>query len=534
MNTLRILYHLAKADFLERVRRYSFLITLGLTAYFCYICLPPNHGPYSTLQIGGHRGIYNSPYVGTLVALETALLLSLAGFYLVKNSIDRDLTTGVGQILAATPVTTRLYTFGKALSNLAVLTVMVAVISIAAGVMQLARHEDLTIEFWPLVEPFLVIVLPAMAVVASAAVLFEVIPLFRAGFGNVAYFFLWVTVLGTTETAVDFSGWGSSASPFPFGVVEASIRSACTAAFPDCAATKDFSFGFNFRDTPWDLTTFRWAGVHWHVPIILGRLVWIGLAVAIALFAAALFHRFDPARESRKKAKAPRKRSLKSEDSAPRPAIFNAALRSLTSRDRRFRFTKLVAAELRIAFKSVNRWWYVVALGLAAGELVSPLAVSRFFLIAAWIWPILIWSAMGTRENRQDTAQLVFSTAHPLRRQLPACWLAGVIITAMIGFGTGVRFMLARDVAHVAVWCVGVLFIPTLALALGVWSGSGKLFEVVYTLLWYAGPANQVAPLDFTGTAHGASSSTAPFAFLACSAVLAFFAVVGRRRQIRT
>ena len=31
MTALRTLYHLARADFLERVRRYSFLVLLGLT-----------------------------------------------------------------------------------------------------------------------------------------------------------------------------------------------------------------------------------------------------------------------------------------------------------------------------------------------------------------------------------------------------------------------------------------------------------------------------------------------------------------------
>ena len=46
---------------------------------------------------------------------------------------------------------------------------------------------------------------------------------------------------------------------------------------------------------------------------------------------------------------------------------------------------------------------------------------------------------------------------------------------------------------------IGALFIPSLALALGIWSGSRKLFEVVYMLWWYAGPINQVDTLDFMG-----------------------------------
>ena len=36
MKSARVIYHLARADFLERVRRYSFLVMLGLAALLGY------------------------------------------------------------------------------------------------------------------------------------------------------------------------------------------------------------------------------------------------------------------------------------------------------------------------------------------------------------------------------------------------------------------------------------------------------------------------------------------------------------------
>jgi len=81
-------------------------------------------------------------------------------------------------------------------------------------------------------------------------------------------------------------------------------------------------------------------------------------------------------------------------------------------------------------------------------------------------------------------------------------------------------------------WGTGALFIPTLAFALGVWSGSNKLFEVVYMLYWYTGPVNRVESLDFMG-----SSSNLTIGRVLVYGLLAilFFAlaVVGRRRQIK-
>jgi len=52
-------------------------------------------------------------------------------------------------------------------------------------------------------------------------------------------------------------------------------------------------------------------------------------------------------------------------------------------------------------------------------------------------------------------------------------------------------------------WLAGALFIPSLALALGVWAKSSRPFEGLFTALWYSGPLNRVPGLDFTGGANG-------------------------------
>jgi hypothetical protein len=129
-------------------------------------------------------------------------------------------------------------------------------------------------------------------------------------------------------------------------------------------------------------------------------------------------------------------------------------------------------------------WWWAVALGLLIAGFAAPLDAARQFILpVAWIWPLLRWSELGGREARYGTGALVFSAARPLSRQLPAVWASGVLLAMITGGGVAVRLGLAGDWAGLGAWTVGALFIPTLALALGVWSGGGKLFEVVYLLL---------------------------------------------------
>ena len=535
MKSVRALYHLARADFLQRTRSYGFLITMGVMLYVAYVFVPPNHSSYATMTINEHRGVYNSAYLGCLMALLISPWLSLAGFYLVKNAIARDIQTGVGQILATTTLSKPLYTVGKAASNFAVLAVMVGVMGVVAAGMQLVRQEDMNVNFVQLMTPLIFISLPVVAVVGSTAVLFEAIPWLRGGLGNVAYFFLWIAALSIRLGGGD-ALHSSSNDLFGMGIIMPAIATACEAAFPGSTVGKaSFNLGINFKSAGqyWDVTTFQWGGLNWTPEIILSRLWWVGLALGLALLAALFFRRFDPAREGSRRASKVVKEPAEPEviDRVVPEVVHAATLHRLT-KPPRFSFLFMVRAELRLALHGVSLWWYLVAAGLFAASLFTPVYVSRALLIAAWIWPLLIWSAMGTRETRWRVDQLVFSTAHPLRRQLPACWLAGVIIAVLTGGGTGIRLLLAGEQLGLLAWAAGALFIPTMALTLGVWSGSSKLFEVLYLFLWYLGPANHVGPIDFMGAMGPLLPPRTPVFFLAVTAALAVFAIAGRKRQL--
>jgi ABC-type multidrug transport system ATPase subunit len=100
-----------------------------------------------------------------------------------------------------------------------------------------------------------------------------------------------------------------------------------------------------------------------------------------------------------------------------------------------------------------------------------------------------------------DVAATATDIAIVSRGRLVAHAAPEALLAALAGLGAGVRALLAGDVAHLFAWAAGAMFIPALALALalGVWSGTSKLFEGLYTALWYAGPAQPTPGLDFIG-----------------------------------
>jgi hypothetical protein len=93
--------------------------------------------------------------------------------------------------------------------------------------------------------------------------------------------------------------------------------------------------------------------------------------------------------------------------------------------------------------------------------------------------------------------------------------------------------MVAGETGALAAWAVGALFAPALALALGVWTRSGKFFEALYTGLVYA-ILQQAAPLDFMGAVPAAASRGLPAVYGAITAILLLAALLGRQQRLRT
>ncbi len=286
--------------------------------------------------------------------------------------------------------------------------------------------------------------------------------------------------------------------------------------------------------------TFVWDGVSWDLSIAASRFLWLGVALGIALFASLLFTRFDPALERGKWGKAAPQKAAKEEQAEVPEAVIAAPLPmvSLTPVPRREAdpiglLLRSLVAEMRIMLKGIRWWWYAVAAGIILIGLFAPGAeVSKGALLAAWIWPVLIWSGLGCREKRYHTNELVFSAAHPLLRQLPSAWLGGVVLALLMASGPALRFLLTGAWASLSALLVGAVFIPSLALALGIWSGSSKLFEVVYLFLWYIGPLNQLPALDYMGITPQSIAAGVPLYFLAASALLLALSLAGRKRQI--
>ncbi|WP_019629862.1 ABC transporter permease [Actinomadura atramentaria] len=588
---MRTFLSLVTGDVRDRVRRPVYLVTLLATIGLGYVAVPGAGTHWTVVDVAGYRGVYNSAYVGTVTALASALWLTIAGFYVVRTTIGRDRSTGVGELLAASPLRTWRYLLAKFASNVAVLASMLLGVAITAGVMQFARGESSHLDLVALLTPYLVLALPLTAVTAAAAVVFEATPGLRSGLGNIVWFFVAMVVgIGGQSAGAPLGGLGVAP-------VAESFRATLRERHADVRGS-DFSLGFTYLDHP--PRTFDWSGWTPTGGLLASRALLVVLAALLAAAPALWFDRFDPSRTARRRknrrpttvtfplapstapafgsalgtapapapapalgtapapapapafgpapapgatpaptfgsalggASAPGFAPAPGAPSAPVPAPVLAPVAGLPPVRMGWGAWRLVVGELRILTGGLRWWWWGVAIVISAVAFAVPAERASGVLLAAWVWPVLVWSRLGTQAHAVGLEGLLASYPRVAGRFV-AQWAAGVLLTGAVAAGPAARMLAAGDAAGVAGWAAGALFVPSLAYALGTVSRVGRPFQALYLTLWYL-VVNSVSAVDFAGATRSHGDAAGPGPLVVTAAALALLAAAALVTAART
>jgi hypothetical protein len=313
--------------------------------------------------------------------------------------------------------------------------------------------------------------------------------------------------------------------PIGLYVFQDSLHVAASTAFPNDAVGV-----MSIGNLAYKLKVFNWTGLDWTPGIVGRQWLWAVFGLGLVLLSALWFARFDPSREGLRRVRGKPEEAKESKLAEPRNKAPRIALPNLSPHISRLAqvnpFLGVLFAELRMLLNGRRWWWWLGIAGLNIAILASPLSmVKQYLLPIAWLWPLAIWSEMGNRERKNNTYQMVFSSARPVLRQLPAAWLAGVLATALFEIAGAVFFLSNGDLPGLAGWVGAVIFVPTLALALGVFSSGSRVFEIVYLIWWYIGPLQKSVGVDFT--------TGAPLVYLLAAAGLLLLSAYWRGRQVR-
>jgi hypothetical protein len=475
------------ADFKQRTRQQSYIAALLAMSVLTLLFFPSPDAQYQTLVINGYRGIYNSAWLGVCLAMLNVIFLPIICFYLVKNALELDRQSMTSELIAATPVGKHTFLLSKWCVNVFILVSIVLVMLCSTVLIQLYYGESYQIDFWALAWPQLVFVLPLLLAIASIAIMFESIKWLKGGLGNLVYFFIWIGSI--VQTVESVSGIGNLLDQLDAEVA---------ARFPLSQGATNIGINVGDGFSP-EVNTFVWQGIEptaahlWAMlPLILFSVICLGIAY---LF----FDRFSQQTIAVKQQSLWLNRIFSSKIAMPLDSLFGFLTQY-------FAFTRLLRLELKLMLTSQSTYWFIGLIILNIIQVfISEQLLMSLLLPLALLWCVLVLSPLGQLEKQSNTLELMAYSKQSSKLQSLASYSAAWVVLTMACLGGAIRFMVMAEWMLLMQLIIALSFTVSLAYFCGAFSGTKRLFEVLYPTIWYLGPIQTALYVDFFGVNSQAS-----------------------------
>ncbi len=474
-----------KLDYLTRIRSYSFLITLCFTIAIAYTFVPEPNANYSTIRIGGHVGYYNSAWFGYVTAMMTSIFLSLIGFYLINNSIKKDIRTKVGQIVAATKIKNFTYLLSRVLSNFLVLATIVFLTFLMSIVLFFLYNDGFNFEISQFIKPYLIITLPSIFCISVLAVLFEVMLGRYAAIQNVVFFFVFSFLMLFSPKSESQYGLDVFGNKVVIDQMEELVHSLLPGD-----KDHDMTIGYVLGNTK-QAKKFNFNGIDFSFFFLVSRVLWILFGIALIALVAPFFHRFN-IRDVISSVKA--KKEILSTSTSK-----EIVLSALPVPDINYNILPFIKTEVLLLLRKGNKWlWALNLLGMILLAFLPIDFAHQFILPILWFLQVNRISDLTTKEVENNVFYFTFSSFGPLRRLLVSQLIAGSLLMLFLASPLLFRYIFMMDINASLLIVFGGIFIVFLAGFLGIFTEGKKLFEVLFFFMAYAN-INKIPLFDYFG-----------------------------------
>jgi hypothetical protein len=472
-----------------RMRRLSTMIAVMAVIAISWVMIVDPKTGSSMMVINQARVLYTSSALAMGSASLLSFLMALIGFFLVRGRIVEDVRSGIGCVIAATPVSNSLFLFSRWLGGVIYMFALIMVAMCSIMVLHALRGDG-PIQVLVYLQTYLLVLLPMIVFAVSAAILFDSVPFLMGKAGDFIYFIAWMFQIAIVAKIADMSaGSLSSWLLLDFNGLVSTI-----VVLKTHFLTNHFSLGASTFDpliAPITLPVYMWS-----TQMFVLRLSTACLALVLLVPAIPLFHRFSP---DKVKQSHTRKRRSPLE-------ILNAWTRPLAKQvqplfmwsSKSANFLGQVTADVALTF--VNAPFAIIAIvvltGFAAILNLSDLPGLTIFAVA--FWGVLI-SDVSTRDFQAAmegmTGAVRGGAIRRYFRQLLATIVLGFLFTGVIIFRLGFATpMFALALA------VGIISVGALASSLGKLTNTSKTFMSLYLFtLYVATQADKAPTLDIFG-----------------------------------
>lgn len=467
----------AEAELLQRLRAPATLVAL-LAILAGSSLLLPRDGRLSSISWTGLDGrprapVFDSTYAAWGSAVLCAVFLVMAAFYLVTGSLRRDRQSGLGVILAATPLSNGAFLAGRGLAHAAYLGTL-CLLAVGVTLLRFLWFGAGPLRPLDFVLSFLLFTAPGVLFVSMLTLLWEVTPGLRGRAGLVAWFFagsMILLVLPLGLPAFD-----------PLGLMR--LQDLMRAAIS--GQGHSLALGLMVRSVAPERVP--WVGPQVGPLVVAERLLTLAWCLVPLFAARALFDRFDPAR-SRPLSLRSVRRLPEGQAAEPSRAV---TLAPLVAGQLRPRLWLSLRAEATLVWLGASWLRWPLLLSALAGAVAPNAAATAFLLLLV---PVI--SEAPARERLAGAEALLLSL--PGLPRWRVTWKAGSLALFLLALALPMALRLLVTAPRAALGlALGLAATAALCAALGSLSGGGKAWSAVHVLAWY-GAVNRAPGMDFTG-----------------------------------
>ena len=463
MKTLQGAFGTAKADFLGRTRKFSFAAFAALLVFTVFWFIPrPAGNSFSAMVIEPNRILQASDpsWMPMSAAMCGGMFLCLLGFVYVKNTVRHDDELGIFSFLQVSPMKRIAYAFGKFFSNAFLLLLFLCIIMASAFFTMEISFPGKFISPYAFFTPFLCVI-PGLLFVAAFAVLTDCAPGFRKSSGfSIAVFMSFVILILTLAcfninpfhiaSIFDMSGFmwmRSSISDAAKAVTGQPVNkiSILTSSCTNSANLKALAFG----------------GLTPSAVFLIDKLVLIAVSFLLVFVSSLML---------------PQSQKASAASGQPQPGKAKAVPASIPNYS-----LGLARREASILLSGMPAFWWVTAVCFWIANWFSPMDTVRSALfVLAFVWMLPVFSKMGCLEHQTGILTILRTIPSAPVRQAFSCWCTGLAVSLITGLPVLARLLFSANPIDFISALVFTFFIPSAALFFGEWTGTNRVFEVLF------------------------------------------------------
>lgn len=481
-----------------RSRRWTSLLAVFLMAAMCWNIISDPASGHAMIVIDHARVLYTS----SALALGSSSLLSMimlfVGFFLVRGRVADDIRTGIGSLIAASPVSNAVFLSSRWIGGVLYFMLLIFAGMLSVIALQMVRGEP-GIDFWIYLQTYSLVFIPLAFYVVSLALLFDSVPFLMGKLGDLLFFILWIAQLSLITKVMEL-GRGESSAWFIFdfcGLVTT------IANLQGQLGTKNFSLGGSNFDPA--LAPIVLSASLWSTKLVVLRVATAVFALLTLLLAFPLFHRFSPDRVKQSQSRK-RRTPIEMLNQWSRPlARLAQPLMRMANRMPNF-FGQVVAdAALALISAPVFILCLLVLNGFAVFMDTKDLFSVLLFIVMTWGVLIVDISTRDFQAGIESmTAAVSGGVERRYLRQLSAC----LLLALMFG-GVAMLRLVSEDGFVVVMLCVGFVAASAMACAAGRITRTPRPFLSAFLFwLYVASQAESIPMVDLFGFNRVATQST--------------------------